>query len=164
TLLFPEFTMFGRDPVITNVPLTPKPVKRKATSIALTLLVACVALGLVLHFPRGESDVELGLRTDLKISEVWRVRLIDKTSFPSMSRRHAREEALFVRSGGRKHILALAYRHPNSPSKREAQWMIAETSMMFDDGHDEWIRHERTFYHFPSRDEIAQFRDDAPWY
>lgn len=159
-----KWTISCGDRVIERVPRTPKSVHPKAKSIALTLFAACVVFGLALHFTRGESDVEIDLRNDLKISDAWAVHLVERASFPSMNHRQAREEALFVRSGGRKHILALAYRRPESPLEHEARWTIAETSMMFDDGHDEWIRHERTFYHFPSRAEIAQFCDDAPWY
>ncbi len=128
------------------------------------ILGVCVLSVLILVLMRSESEIELRLKRDLNLSSVWTVSLVEKTSFPSTNNRETREEALFVKSAGRKHVLALAYRNPDSPNANESRWRIAETSIMSDDGRDEWICHERAFYYFPSRAEIEQFRTDAPWY
>jgi hypothetical protein len=146
-------------------PNNTQPMKKKSTLLLLLVLSLVATIGLLVFalYP-GESPIESEIRNDLDISEAWSVHLIESKTYPATGWRGPREEAIFVRSGGRRHILSLAYRHANSRYDEETHWMVDETSVMYVDGHDEWIRAERKFNHFPSQDEITLFQNDAPWY
>ncbi|MEM6473640.1 MAG: hypothetical protein AAF802_29045 [Planctomycetota bacterium] len=131
--------------------------KPSTNTTAKVSLGACIAVFLFHWFSGGESEVELAIRNDLDISDAWSIRLVKTETFAAYPKSLIREEAVFLKRGGKKYVLTLAYRYPYSRQRERRRWVVGESDFLNGDGLDGWVRHERKFDYFPTDEEIQAF-------